>query len=401
MGWGIKTLTRITLNLKLSSVDQAMLSQQSISLSRFFVALLMLNGIAARPAFCQSEDSPIAAAKTSLHRMNQAVTAGEFKIARVYMTDQGATEVIGDLAGIAISLADPAINESFPAQFDAFKKEFNQLLSSAQLTTKWAALNDDPTQFEKFQSLQTSADGLNVLDQLLNAVAAMPWNGFGFRGVATAGYQKQNDIFIAIGPEEKKEFAENANVSVYRFVLEGDIWKFDGISNDQTEAYQKKLDAMPMTIKDPSFTGETADGNKLSFADYKGKVVLFDFWGTWCAPCVAKIPKLKKIHAAFQPHGFEIIGVALDDAETLKTFYESRTLPWKNLADPDGELEEKFGVKAYPTTMLLDLNGTHIASNLKEDELVDALVKLYGLNPNDFAALKKAVKDTDDEKRHK
>jgi len=323
--------------------------------------------------------------------MNQAVTAGEFKIARAYMTDQGATEVIGDIATIAISLADPSINESFPEDFDDFKKEFKTILESAQLTTQWEALNADAAHFEKFQSLADNDEGLEVLGKLLNAAAAMPWNGFSFRGTAAKLIQEDDKVFITIRPEKEKEFGESGQSAVYRFITQDNMWKFDGISEPKTEAHNKKMAAMPPKLTDASFEGETADGQKISFVDYEGKAVLFDFWGTWCAPCVAKLPKLEKIHEAFKEHGFEIIGVPLDDAETLNEFYKTMPLPWRNVIDPDSVLKEKFGIKVYPSTLLLDRNGNHIHSNLEEDELVDEVAKLLGLDPADFAKLKEEV----------
>lgn len=339
----------------------------------------------------QTPDSPTRSARENLKRMNQAITAGEFKIARAYMTDQGATEVIGDLAGIAISLADESINDSFPEQFNAFKTEFKQILDAAELTTQWEALNTEPTHFQKFQSLQDNASGIQTLDRLLNAAAAMPWNGFDFRGSAKTIYQKEQRVFIGIARADGKEFAEDGQVPVYRFVDVEGMWKFDGLSEKQTLAYNKKIADLPPPLDDPSFTGQTADGQAVSWDDYQGQVVLFDFWGTWCAPCVKKIPKLEKIHAAFKPHGFAIVGVPLDDAETLVQFYQTKPLPWKNVVDPDGDLKAKFGVKVYPTTMLIDKNGQHIASNLEEDELVDQLVKLLGLKSTDFDALKQEL----------
>ena len=366
----------------------------------FFVAAIVAFLVPANFAQGQSKGqvqsmekkaSATEAARTNLQRMNQAVTAGEFKIARAYMTEQGATEVIGDLAGIAISLADPSINDSFPAEFDNYKKEFKQILEAAKLTTQWNALNEDPQEFEKFQALATDTDGVKVLDKLLNAAASMPWNGFEFRGEAAKTYQHDGHVFAAIAAADEKEFDEAGMTSVYRFVLKDGMWKFDGSSESQTEAYNKRLAAMPPTLEDPSFSGVTASGEKIAFADYQGKVVLFDFWGTWCAPCVAKLSKLEKIHRVFDGYGFDIIGVPLDDAETLNEFYTTRKLPWKNVVDGDETLKEKFGVKVYPTTILLDKNGKHIASNLEEDELIDELAKLFELEAKDFEALKLEV----------
>jgi len=344
-----------------------------------------------QPASAQGFQSPTQAAKKNLQRMNQSVTAGEFEIARSYMTDQGATEVIGDIATIAISLADPTINDSFPAEFDNFKNEFKTILETAQLTTKWESLNNDATHFEKFKSLANNEAGIAVLDKLLNASAAMPWNGFEFRGDAAKAFQRGDKVFIAITSANEKEFGESGQTAVYRFIAQDDMWKFDGVSEPQTEAYNKKLSSMPPKLTDATFLGQTAGGDEISFADYQGKVVLFDFWGTWCAPCVAKIPKLEKIYSAFKDQGFEIIGVPLDDAQTLAEFYKTRPLLWKNVVDGDSVLKKKFGIKVYPSTLLLDKNGNHIHSNLEEAELVDVLVDLFGLDPADFQTLKKEI----------
>lgn len=356
-----------------------------------YLLTILLLFTAVQPAIAQESQSPTEAAKATLQRMNQSVTAGEFKIAQAYMTEQGATEVIGDIATIAISLADTSINESFPAEFDNFKKEFKTILESAQLTTEWEALNSDAKQFEKFQALAENEAGLGVLGKLLNAAAAMPWNGFNFRGDAAKAYEVEDKVFIAIRPTNEKAFGETGQSSVYRFISNDGMWKFDGVSEPETESYNKKLASMPPKLTDASFEGVTADGEKIAFADYKGKVVLFDFWGTWCAPCVAKLPKLEKIHAAFKGQGFEIIGVPLDDAETLNEFYKKKPLPWRNVVDGDSVLKEKFGIKAYPTTMLLDKDGNHIDSNLEEGELVDEIAKLLGLDPTDFEGLKKEL----------
>ena len=360
-------------------------------LFKYLLATLLLISAIQPATNAQESQTPTEAAKASLQRMNQSVTAGEFEIARAYMTEQGATEVIGNIATIAISLADSSINESFPAEFDNFKKEFKTILDDAQLTSKWEALNSDAKHFEKFKSLAENEAGLSVLGKLLNAAAAIPWNGFNFRGQAAKAYESEGKVFVAIRPTNDKKFGENGQSSVYRFVSSDGIWKFDGVSETETESYNKKLASMPPKVTDPSFQGQTADGEKITFADYKGKVVLFDFWGTWCAPCVAKLPKLEKIYVAFKDQGFEIIGVPLDDAETLNEFYKRKPLPWRNVIDPDSVFKEKFGIKAYPTTMLLDKNGNHIHSNLEEDELIDELVDLLGLDAKDFADLKKEL----------
>ena len=75
-----------------------------------------------------------------------------------------------------------------------------------------------------------------------------------------------------------------------------------------------------------------------------------------------------KIRAAFESHGFEIVGIAADTAEDLKAYLEKNPLPWKNVVD-DGKFKLQFGVKGYPTLFLINSSGQHVASNLELDKL--------------------------------
>src|SRR5205823_2100118 len=61
----------------------------------------------------------------------------------------------------------------------------------------------------------------------------------------------------------------------------------------------------------PGFTLKDLNGQSVNLDDYKGKVVLLDFWATWCAPCVASMPELQRLHARYAPRGFAVIGIAL------------------------------------------------------------------------------------------
>jgi len=129
----------------------------------------------------------------------------------------------------------------------------------------------------------------------------------------------------------------------------------------------------------PDFAEKDLAGNSLSVANYKGKVVLVDFWATWCAPCVYELPKVQKMYEKYHDKGLEIIGISLDKSQdTLKTFVKDRNIPWPQFCDGkfwDNKLSQKYGIQSIPATFLLDGQGKILARDLRGDELDAAIAK--------------------------
>lgn len=121
---------------------------------------------------------------------------------------------------------------------------------------------------------------------------------------------------------------------------------------------QKEAEGKPLTL-----AGVTHDGKEFSTESYKGKVVLVDFWATWCGPCVAELPRMKKIYADYHDKGLEIIGISCDQdvAELNKFLAENPEMKWPQLFDAKNPgwhpLAEKYGVKGIPTMFLIDRKG--------------------------------------------
>lgn len=131
--------------------------------------------------------------------------------------------------------------------------------------------------------------------------------------------------------------------------------------------------------KFPDFEEKDLAGKPLSVANYKGKVVLVDFWATWSEPCVQQLPLVMRTYAKHHAEGLEIIGISLDqDQKKLKDFTKEMKMQWSQYFDGkswDNKLAAKYGILEIPSTFLLDGNGTIIGRNLQGNALEEAITK--------------------------
>ncbi|MCZ7640250.1 MAG: TlpA family protein disulfide reductase [Verrucomicrobia bacterium] len=129
----------------------------------------------------------------------------------------------------------------------------------------------------------------------------------------------------------------------------------------------------------PDFQEKDLDGQPLSLANYKGKVVLVDFWATWCGPCLSELPNVQAAYRKHHERGFDIVGISLDnDREKLTNFIKQKELPWKQYFDGQGwktKLAQEYGINSIPATYLLDGTGKIIARNLRGPALDTAVAE--------------------------
>lgn len=125
---------------------------------------------------------------------------------------------------------------------------------------------------------------------------------------------------------------------------------------------------------------KTTDGKDLNLARFKGKVLLVDFWATWCPPCRAEVPNLVKAYKEYNPKGFEIIGISFDeDRSKFDSYIEENKMPWPQYFDGKGwqnEVGPTYGIQSIPTMYLLDKEGKVVTNDLRGDKLEEELARL-------------------------
>lgn len=245
---------------------------------------------------------------------------------------------------------------AYQAKGEAFSKEMRAMYEEVQKDTANVALKDE---FEKkaeegrkaiFEEIYTLVKP-NITNQAGAYLFIM--NNYAF------SLEQKNELFPQIKPE-------------YRAM-------------ERFKSFETNLAALNATAIGKTFAdikGKTPDGQDAALSDYvgKGKIVLVDFWASWCGPCIAEMPNVKKAYADYKDKGFEIVGISLDDdAEAWKKSIQDLGITWPQISDLkawNSDLAAVYGVRSIPHTVLIDKDGKILEKDLRGTKIAEKLAEL-------------------------
>ncbi len=161
--------------------------------------------------------------------------------------------------------------------------------------------------------------------------------------------------------------------------------KADLAPHPQAPQIMQFFDGMLGQLAMPA-VGDTLDikftstaGKEIDLSAMKDKVVLVDFWATWCGPCVAEMPHVISTYEKYNEAGFEVVGISLDsDKAALDEFVAEKKMPWPQYFDGkgwDNDLAKEFGITGIPATFLIGKDGKIVGSNLRGSALEEAVAE--------------------------
>lgn len=263
--------------------------------------------------------------------------------------------VIGD----SISITGTPLNNKMDEENKKIEKRFAELSKIYQEGISSVENDDDRVALEdKLKNTQE-----HIVDELVVFIKENIENPIGihfFQSSAKMLSQENKKAIIAVMSEKVKAKQEIADIIM------------------QVEAFQ------PTEVGDKfaNIKGQAIDGQEISLSDYagKGKIVLVDFWASWCPPCIAELPHIVKIYEKYKDKGFEIVGVSLDeDKDAWETATKEYGVVWpqfSNLKGWDEPAARAYNVQSIPHTILLDKDGIIIDKDLRSEALNKKLEEL-------------------------
>ncbi len=138
----------------------------------------------------------------------------------------------------------------------------------------------------------------------------------------------------------------------------GDVpyWR-KGTIGETARGYMSELLTLNVGQEAPNIKAVNLDGEEMELTQFRGKIVILDFWGSWCAPCIGDLPKLNAVSDRF-PEDLVVLGVMNDSPDDARAAIAKHNVTWKNWVEAkDGPIMTRYNINSWPTTFIIDREG--------------------------------------------
>lgn len=249
-------------------------------------------------------------------------------------------------------------------------------LERDQLRKRLANSPGDTAAIQRFNRM--NSDHYEEVKAFIQANSASP---VALTAVNQFDLQREFDLYKKVREDLRKPMQRSGFYDRYRQRVDQHEQQLIAIRM-QEEEMKRQEGMLPIGSEAPDIRQQTPEGGTFALSQLRGKVVLIDFWASWCRPCRIENPAVKKVYDKYKGKGFEILGVSLDKShEAWVGAIQQDGLPWKHVSDLgfwQNAAAQEYGVNSIPFTVLVDPDGKVIDKGLRAHQLDMRLAELFG-----------------------